>query len=65
MTTHLISFVCQVCGMEVSAYIDRKGALFFSIRDKLYSPKDMLSDLGYFVCFDCDNKSDVRFRIFK
>ncbi|GAH76114.1 unnamed protein product, partial [marine sediment metagenome] len=47
------------------AHIDRKGVLRFSIRSKLYDAKDVLSDLGYFVCFDCDHESDIRFKVFK
>lgn len=65
MTTHLITFKCECCGLEVNAHIDRKGVLVFSINDKLYSPDDVLTYQGYYVCIDCTDISNVRFKVFK
>ena len=65
MTTNLITFICQKCGLTVHAHIDREGILRFNIRDKLIGSEVLLNDLGYYVCIDCSKKSTLRFKVFE
>lgn len=65
MTTNLITFKCEFCGLEAHAHIDRKGVLRFSIRDKLYSKDDILTSKGHFCCIDCNEPNYIRFKVFE
>lgn len=64
MTTNLITFKCDQCGMLINAHIDRKGVLKFAIDGEIYDPKDVLTNKGYFVCIDLKAKTDIRFKVF-
>lgn len=61
----LITFVCVYCGSVIHAHIGKKNKIIFSINDKLFNSKDVLSELGYYVCVDCNELTDMRFRVFK
>ena len=61
MSGHLITFICQDCGTKVHAYIDKKGDLKFSIREKLIGREELLNEQGYYICIDCKRKSTLRF----
>jgi hypothetical protein len=56
----LISFQCYHCGIQIKASIG-KGTIIFSINNKLYNVKDVLSDSGYYVCIDCHKRTNIRF----
>lgn len=56
----LITFDCEQCGVIIKAYL--KGSeIQFLVNEKLYSEKDMLTSLGYFVCNHCYNVNSIRF----
>lgn len=57
----LITFICNQCGIKIKALIRSKEGIIFDINDKLYSPNDVLSELGYYVCIICKSKQDIRF----
>ena len=48
----LITFHCEHCGIEVKVY-SRRGAMTFSVNDKLFSKADVLSYHGFYVCIQC------------
>lgn len=56
----LITFDCEQCGVIIKAYL--KGSeIRFLIDGKEYSEKEMITELGYFVCNKCFNKNSIRF----
>ena len=57
----MITFQCYQCGQEVKVLFRNDGSLQFSILDKIYNQNDVLTNLGYYVCVDCNHKSKVRF----
>ena len=56
----LITFRCYHCSLQVKAFI-KKDKISFSINGNLYSEKDVLSKLGYYVCINCHKKSNIQF----
>ena len=59
MVSILVEIPCEQCGL-IHRLLFKKDKMTFTVNNKLYSKKDILSFNGYLVCIECKHKNQTR-----